>query len=243
LITDQDRECFREKGFVALAAVIPASMIERVNAHLSTVTESALDLEYSVPNVNLECPGGGFLGQTGRVKSYRGVLRAMFHLEERDPFFADLGDKSDFYRHVVSALVAGHRPRLLSVNYWGKPAAVGSAQPWHQDLAYIPPVQRTSYNGALTCWIALDPARVENGCLEFYPGSHRSGDLPHVGSADAADGEQIRLEVSRLFPGLQPTPVELDPGAAVFFDGRVVHGSRVNTSSVPRRAISFSYIY
>ena len=42
---------------------------------------------------------------------------------------------------------------------------------------------------------------------------------------------------------LQPIPVELDPGAAVFFDGRVVHGSRVNTSSVPRRAISFSYIY
>ncbi len=243
MLTDAGRKLFAEQGFVAIPDVLQPDSVENVRSRLAAVKAAAAELEYSRPGMNLECPGGGFLGQTGTVKSYRGVLRAAFHLEDIDPFFADLGQRSAIYRQVVAHLLPGRSPALLSVNYWGKPAAVGSAQPWHQDLAYIPPVQRTSYNGALTCWIALDPARVENGCLEFYPGSHRSGDLPHIGSADAADGEQIRLEVSRLFPGLQPTPVELDPGAAVFFDGRVVHGSRVNTSSVPRRAISFSYVY
>lgn len=242
MISDRDRETFRRQGFLALPEVAPPPLIEQIRTHLAAVTGAARDLDYSQPDVNLECPGGGFLGQAGTVKSYRGVLRAVFHLEKRDPFFADLGEKSDFFRCVVSTLVS-FRPTLLSVNFWGKPAGIGSAQPWHQDLAYLSPEQRGSLNGALTCWMALDPAHVGNGCLEFYPGSHRSGALPHHGSANPADGEQIHVDVSRVFPSEQPTPVELPPGAAVFFDGLVVHGSRVNTSSAPRQAISFSYVY
>lgn len=242
MISDRDRETFRRQGFLALPDVVGPPLIEQIRIHLAAVTSAARDLDYSQPDVNLECPGGGFLGQAGTVKSYRGVLRAVFHLEKRDPFFADLGEKSEFFRRVVSALVC-FQPTLLSVNFWGKPAGIGSAQPWHQDLAYLSPAQRGLLNGALTSWIALDPAHVGNGCLEFYPGSHQSGDLPHRGSTDPADGEQIWLDTSELFPSGQPTPVELPPGAAVFFDGRVVHGSRVNTSSASRQAISFSYVY
>jgi phytanoyl-CoA hydroxylase len=41
----------------------------------------------------------------------------------------------------------------------------------HQDAAYLhtDPVQLVGF------WVALDDATLENGCLWFAPGSHRSG--------------------------------------------------------------------
>lgn len=243
MLTDTGRELFAEQGFLAIRDVLQPDSVEEVRSRLVAVKAIAADLEYSRPGMNLECPGGGFLGQTGTVKSYRGVLRAAFHLEDIDPFFADLGQRSAFYRQVVARLLPGRSPALLSVNFWGKPALSGSAQPWHQDLAYLGPDLRSRHAGAVTAWLALDPARMANGCLEFYPGSHRLGDLEHLGSTDPAAGEQIHVDVRRHFGTAEPTAVELDPGSAVFFDGLVVHGSRENTSPASREALSFSYLY
>ncbi|MEI7601610.1 MAG: phytanoyl-CoA dioxygenase family protein [Aestuariivirga sp.] len=243
MLTEGDRCTFRDDGFVVVEDLIPEPLLNDISTHLAAVKNAARDLEYSERNMNLESPDGGFLAQTGAVKCFKGVLRAVFHLESRDEFFAELGEKGPMYHDVVTQLLTRRKPALLSVNFWAKSAVVGSPQPWHQDLAYLSSEQRREYAGALTAWIAVDEATEENGCLEFYPGSHRLGDLPHLGSMDPDAGEQIHLDVQRLFPANPPTPVELRPGSAVFFDGLVVHGSKANRSPRAREAISFSYVY
>lgn len=46
---------------------------------------------------------------------------------------------------------------------------------WHQDATYfglLPYVH-------VTAWLALTDATAENGCMEFLPGSHGGGQLPH----------------------------------------------------------------
>src|SRR2546428_4495163 len=46
---------------------------------------------------------------------------------------------------------------------------------WHQDATYFglrPYVH-------VTAWLALTDATAENGCMEFLPGSHGRGQLPH----------------------------------------------------------------
>src|SRR5262249_13677385 len=56
---------------------------------------------------------------------------------------------------------------------WGhmirKPPRVADFLPWHQDEAYWDP----SFDYcALGCWMPLDPATVESGCMSYIPRSH-----------------------------------------------------------------------
>ena len=52
-----------------------------------------------------------------------------------------------------------------------KPAFYGAATPWHQDEAH-----RTDFGLAyeqVSFWMPLQEATVENGCMQYIPGSHR----------------------------------------------------------------------
>lgn len=57
-----------------------------------------------------------------------------------------------------------------------KPPRNLSATPWHQDTAYAEPDHVFPPTAHL--WLALQDATVDNGCMQFVPGSHRSR-LPH----------------------------------------------------------------
>ena len=64
-----------------------------------------------------------------------------------------------------------------SVRFWHdqlfcKPAKHGGVVAWHQDYSYW---TRTKPMEHLTCWVGLDDADVDNGCLYYVPGSHRWG--------------------------------------------------------------------
>jgi phytanoyl-CoA hydroxylase len=122
---------------------------------------------------------------------------------------------------------------MLFLKAGGKPG-----QAWHQDEAHIPTRDR-SLTGV---WIALDDATVANGCLWVIPGSHRAGVLypvrpPHDARFDGtpeaycfphADGSAV--------------PVEVPAGAAVVFDGYLLHRSLPNTTTCLRRALVNHYM-
>ena len=119
---------------------------------------------------------------------------------------------------------------------WGhmirKPALVGEALPWHQDEAYWDPA--LIYR-ALGCWLPLDDATVENGCMSYIPGSHRSEVLPHRHVGD--DPRVHALFTSPAHADLaQAVPVPLPAGGAVFHHSRAVHSSGPNRTDKARRA-------
>jgi hypothetical protein len=66
----------------------------------------------------------------------------------------------------------GPGARLIQDMALMKPPHRGAEKPWHQDNAYF---DCTPLDGILGVWIALDPATVENGCMQIVPGSHRAG--------------------------------------------------------------------
>ena len=51
-----------------------------------------------------------------------------------------------------------------------KAAGTDTPTPFHQDMAYWVDLPDRR---AVSCWIALDAATVDNGCMWFAPGSHR----------------------------------------------------------------------
>lgn len=113
-----------------------------------------------------------------------------------------------------------------------KPPLSNTPTPWHQDCAYWPslPDQR-----ALSVWIALDEATLENGCMWFVPGSHRLPVRPHRpagrgGGAIECDGAEE-----------EGVPVPVVPGGCTFHDGRTLHYSRGNTTGGHRRAMILNF--
>jgi ectoine hydroxylase-related dioxygenase (phytanoyl-CoA dioxygenase family) len=141
-----------------------------------------------------------------------------------------------FWRNgrTVAAALLGVGEELLQG--WGhmirKPPKIGEPLPWHQDEAYWDPA--LIYR-ALGCWLPLDDATVENGCMSFIPGSHANAVLPHRHVNDdpaihALFAEPDPADIARA------TPVPMPAGGAVFHHSRTLHSSGPNTTDRARRA-------
>jgi ectoine hydroxylase-related dioxygenase (phytanoyl-CoA dioxygenase family) len=100
--------------------------------------------------------------------------------------------------------------------------------PWHQDEGYWPDMPDKR---AISCWVALDNATVENGCMWFVPGSHK---LPLHKHDSAAPGSHVLVakEVNSSLGVAAP----LKPGGCTFHSGKTLHFTRGNSTDTKRRA-------
>lgn len=99
--------------------------------------------------------------------------------------------------------------------------------PWHQDAAYWIDMPDSR---AASCWVAIDPAYKENGCMWYTPKSHLKPILPHVQTGNKG---ALQCEGSEE----NSVSVELAPGCCVFHQGGTLHYSRGNSSADSRRAV------
>ena len=116
-----------------------------------------------------------------------------------------------------------------------KPAEQGAETPWHQDEAYWDPA--FSYE-ALSIWTPLQEATLENGCMQFIPGSHRGGVLPHhsIGHDVRVHGletDQVDRRLAVAFP--------LAAGGCTIHHCRTLHYAGPNRSGQPRRAYILTF--
>jgi ectoine hydroxylase-related dioxygenase (phytanoyl-CoA dioxygenase family) len=133
---------------------------------------------------------------------------------------------------VPAAQLLGGPVRFWHDQLFCKPAQHGGVVAWHQDYSYW---TRTRPMAHLTCWIALDDADQENGCLQYIPGSHCWNLLPVTGLA--GDMEAIREVLSDdQWAAFKPAAIELKKGEAAFHHPLLIHGSRENRTDRPRRA-------
>ncbi|MEP6755273.1 MAG: phytanoyl-CoA dioxygenase family protein [Chthonomonadales bacterium] len=108
---------------------------------------------------------------------------------------------------------------------------VGGAWEWHQDYGYW------YGNGCLTpdmgsCFIAVDRATRENGCLQVVRGSHKMGRIDHGKVADQTGADMERVDEAMKV--MELVYVEMEPGDALFFHSNLLHRSDRNNSPNPR---------
>ena len=92
--------------------------------------------------------------------------------------------------------------------------------------------------GMVNVWTPLVPATVENGCMQFIPGTHKLGVVPH------AQKNKFYLEIAEEY--LQPRlaeaiNVELDPGDVVLFSNLLFHRGLPNRSGKIRWSSDWRY--
>ncbi|WP_345947648.1 phytanoyl-CoA dioxygenase family protein [Mucilaginibacter sp. PAMB04274] len=133
---------------------------------------------------------------------------------------------------AASQLLGNKAVRFWHDQLFCKPANHGGVVAWHQDYSYW---TRTSPLQHLTCWVALDDATTENGCMYYVPGSQRWGLLEKPELAGEMDGlmEFLTEEQKAAFT---PIPIELKRGYGTFHHPLLVHGSYENKSTRSRRA-------
>jgi len=109
------------------------------------------------------------------------------------------------------------------VGYRNKPADSKTYVGWHQDTPYI-------HIGPLlvTCWLALTPATVANGCLRVIPGSHKWSHMRHDEKVDPDSMLTRGHYIAEAFDESGAVPVVLKPGEAAVIHYNIVHSSQPN---------------
>ncbi|CAK8675710.1 unnamed protein product [Clavelina lepadiformis] len=104
--------------------------------------------------------------------------------------------------------------------------------PMHQDESYWcdMPDKR-----AVTVWVAMDNATVDNGCMWFVPGSHNKELRPHRQAREGhhvlcCDGDESEMIAS---------PIRA--GSCTLHHGRTIHYTRGNSTDKQRRAFIVNY--
>jgi ectoine hydroxylase-related dioxygenase (phytanoyl-CoA dioxygenase family) len=133
---------------------------------------------------------------------------------------------------AASQLLSDNPVRFWHDQLFCKPAKQGGVVAWHQDYSYW---TRTKPIAHLTCWCSLDDSTIENGCLQYVPGSHKWGLLDKPALAGDLMGIKNFLTPEQLNQ-FNPVPVEVKAGEAIFHHALTLHGSGENKSDRPRRA-------
>ena len=112
---------------------------------------------------------------------------------------------------------------------WANPTA------WHLDT----PFWSFSDRNAISIWVALDDATLQNGCLFFIPGSHKQTSFDKITIGRNMDG------IFEIYPQLKnsaPVAAPMKAGSCSFHNGLTIHGANANMTSGFRRAMTCAYM-
>lgn len=153
------------------------------------------------------------------------------------PFAYDLAQRAEIVDVVEGIL--GTNILIYGVEFFIKEANSPQFVSMHQDLTYwgLGDTQKM-----VTAWLALSPATLESGCMEFVTGSHKQAIQPHEDSGDVNNllsrGQEVKVEIDEK----QRVAIELQPGEISLHHGMTIHGSGPNRSADRRIGVVIRYM-
>lgn len=143
-----------------------------------------------------------------------------------------------------------HEPRIVdavadllgeNVIGWGahffcKMPRDGKQVAWHQDASYWP----LSPSKAVTVWLAIDDADVENACMRFVAGSQNFGHMTFRPS-DSAEHNVLNQTIDNVEQYGQIVDNPLKAGQFSIHSDLLLHGSEANHSDRRRCALTLRY--
>lgn len=218
-LSDEQVRFFHEKGYVSGIRILSEEQIERLRTELQELFDpkhSGNDLFHEFHSNESPDPTRVLFHALGAWRIKPGFHDLLWH-----PAFT-----------VPASQLLGGAVRFWHDQLFCKPAHHGGVVAWHQDYSYW---TRTEPMAHLTCWIGLDDATRDNGCLHYVPGSHRWELLPVTGLAGDMNAIQSVLSPEQKTQ-FQPAAIELKKGEAAFHHPLMVHGSYENRTDRQRRA-------
>lgn len=125
------------------------------------------------------------------------------------------------------------------VRLWHDQALI--KEPWANPTAFHLDVPYWSFTSpdAISIWIALDDATLQNGCLLFVPGSHKAERYANVGIGGNLGS---LFDVHPEWGSVMPTACPIRAGSATFHNGLTAHGAGANMTPDRRRAMTAGFM-
>ena len=216
VLEESDIEAFRRDGYVHL----PGVMSEDEMQAIEDVYESFLRGEIAVAGKDFN---DMTTGEHGTDPAGYAVVNVMLPRRYHPEWQGNIFERR---ARSIAEQLCGEGMTIdfdqLLAKSPGRPDAVFH---WHQDQAYW---IDTDDRRTATCWLAVDDSTLENGCMQFLPGSHREPVRPH--RPLHGDRSASHTLVTDLRPDDVMRPVEIRRGDITVHNEGVLHGSGGNTS-------------
>lgn len=214
------REVYARCGVMTFSALLPMKEIEGLRSALDRITDEGLSAELRAHLI---------WESADQTK-----LRSAHWLNKVDPTFQRLL-KHERLLAAVRQMV-DWEPEGYSVEFFNKPAQVGSATALHQEAMYLG-IDPPEY---LTLWLALDPVLPDSGPVEFFVGSHHDGLARHRYTDNEGTPLQIP-DTPELRERYRPVSFHMLPGDASAHDPFMIHGSGPNKRAEGRRGLGLVF--
>jgi phytanoyl-CoA hydroxylase len=211
-LTQCQTDEFHDRGFLAIQRLIPADMVDE----LLVGYDEAVAGKYDVEAWRESLQKGGALQLMRpyeRIPGWEGhaYMEILLHVA-RQLLGDDMVYKSD---QMIYKPPHTHAPLL-----------------WHQDAAYG--WKEIARQRSCTAWLSLATATKEMGALQFLPGSHHQGVVPHESAADKTPVGGLEASVDTALAEV----VAYEAGDVTFHHGCTLHFTSSNTTDTPRRGLS-----
>jgi ectoine hydroxylase-related dioxygenase (phytanoyl-CoA dioxygenase family) len=230
-------EQLAKDGFTVVRGVFTADEVAELAAAFDRIHAEGMRLQGSFrhKNVFFQQAADANLGKILRMvqwPSYIDDVLNRFRLHER-------------LHRILEPITGGNVKQIINQMHWKAPGAAQTAFGYHQDIWFRRP--RDAYRDPETAYVqtglAIDPHRIENGPMMFYPGSHRMGELTLPDCGRVMDRPLSDDDLTAF--GLDPAnavPLLMEPGDLGLWNLYTVHGSATNRSPRDRRVYINGYV-
>ena len=225
-IDEEAIEAFREDGVVCLRDVVPTSSMADIHRGCDEARANPTTMAYAI-------------GDGGPSFFYD------FDVSDRIDAFRRLRDDSPM-ADLARQLMATERLARYFDNLFIKDGGGGAATPWHEDASF----QRVNGTDSINFWIAFDRIPRQTA-LQFLAGSHRREEPIHLMGHFEDGGAYADVITRDRVPAPPPETLgarfeqvwwELEPGDALVWRHRTLHGAPANTLTSARRAIAYIWL-
>lgn len=219
-LTDEQNRALTEQGFVAVSSFVSGDELDAIRTIFDRLFAEKVGQD----------EGRQFDLAGGRSE---GSLKLPQILEPSD-YAPELRDLDVIARAsaITQAYFDSDATPVMGEHMIFKPAHVGNVTPWHQDQAYHDPAMDER---SINFWIALDDTDVDNGCMQYVPGSHANDVLPHhpIGHDPSVHGLEVD-QPDKLTHTTVACP--LQAGGCVMHLPKTLHYAGPNGTARQRRA-------
>lgn len=234
-ITETQWQQYQQDGYLKLGKLLSDDDLKALQDRIDAIMLGKAGVDYDRMLMQLDSDDGDYGSAPTQSKGHKGATLNYRKIQdlEYDPLFLRFMQRPE-YRDMC-ARVYGPETSVAAFRamFMNKPANKGTFLPWHQD--------RWSFldrDPLLTLWTALDPATVENGCVQVIPGSHKQG----VINPDHGSGFLTKDQAAEHCTDDRRVYLEVEAGEVMLLHNWLLHASDVNRSDQSRRAFSVCYM-
>ena len=225
-LTQEEIDQFNERGFLPREELLTPLEVKALHLRLEDIGNEVVEFPPQYVQIEPLVNSGELEKDSVRFNN----VRKIWNLTKYDALFRE------YARHpaildVVHSLL-GPNLKIYVDQTLCKPPRVGSAKPPHQDSAYWTSIDPPNL---VICWMALDDATEENGCMRFIPGSHKLGVIEHKHLEDfRVEDELVDYSTEVIVP--------LKAGSCCLHHSLCLHRTGPNTSDQRRIGLTVAYM-